>query len=160
MRQPKDDPYWDAFINRPPHDPNNLITHAFKQVQPGGVNPVRTEVHSPNVMATHVKELAQFYGAEHVGIVALPGDRHAIICLVRADYDTSTALGLGGQAPAIKGLFASFTLGAYIRELGYATDATDIPAARLASAARLNTNGMHIADVLVTDLPLQADAKL
>jgi hypothetical protein len=158
MRPPRDDPYWDAFINRPPHDLNNVIPHAFKQVQPGGVNPVRTEVHSPNVMASHVKELAQFYGAQRVGIVALGDGRSAIVCLIRSDYDTSTALGVGGQTPAMKGLFATFTLGAYIRELGYATDACELDAADLAHKARLVCNGLHLADVIVTDLPLEPDA--
>jgi hypothetical protein len=156
----KDDPYWDAFINRPPNDPNNVITHAFKQVEPGGVNPVRTEVHSPNVMASHVKELAQFYGAYRVGIVDIGDRRCAIVCLMRAEYDTSIARGVGGQTPAMKGLFATYTLGAYIREMGYATDPTDIDATALASAAQLDTRNMHIADVIVTDLPLEPDAKL
>ena len=159
MRPPKDDPYWEAFINRAPYDPNNLITHAFKQVQPGGVNPVRTEVHSPNVMSTHVKELAQFYGAHSVGVVALPDGRSAIVCLIRADYDTATALGVGGQTPAMKGLFATFTLGAYIREMGYATDPTDLDTKMLANVARLDTAHMHIADVIVTDLPLEPDGQ-
>ena len=154
------DPYWDAFINRLPHDPNNLITHAFKQVQPGGVNPVRTEVHSPNVMAQHVKDLAQFYGADRVGIVAVGDGRSAIICLTRAEHDTTKALGIGGQTPAMKGLFATFTLGAYIREMGYATDPYDLDARALATTAGLRHEGMHVADVIVTDLPLQADNKL
>ena len=58
LRSPAD-PYWDAFINRPPADLNNLITHAFENIPPGGVHPVRSEVHSPNVMASHVKELGK-----------------------------------------------------------------------------------------------------
>jgi hypothetical protein len=160
VRPPRDDPYWDAFINRPPADPNNLITHAFKQVQPGGVNPVRTEVHSPNVMASHVKDLARFYGADQVGIVGLPSGLSAIVCALRADYDTATHRGIGGQTPAIKALFASFTLAAYIRELGYVTESSDLDPRRLANAAGLQPGGMHIADVIVTDLPLQADGTL
>jgi hypothetical protein len=160
MRPPKDDPYWDAFINRPPADPNNLIDHAFKQVQPGGVNPVRTEVHSPNVMSGHVKDLGRFYGAENVGIAGLPSGLFAIVCALRADYDTATHPGIGGQTPAMKGLFATFTLGAYIRELGYTTDSCDVESDRVAQAACLNTRGMHIADVIVTDLPLEPDGHL
>lgn len=171
MRPPKDDPYWENFINRPPADLNNLIPHGFKQVQPGGVNPVRTEVHSPNVMSSHVKELALFYGADLVGIVALP-DRFAIVCALHTDYDTHEALGIGGQTPAMKGLFATFTLGAYIRELGYAADASELDRERLAVAAGLGTlvNGrlttrqfgtnVHVADVLLTDLPLEPDGHL
>jgi len=160
MRPPRDDPYWDAFINRPPYDPNNVIPHAFKQVQPGGVNPVRTEVHSPNVMAQHVKELAHFYGAQRVGIVALGDGRSAIVCLMRSDYDTTTAHGVGAQTPAMKGLFATFTLGAYIRELGYTTEPCELEAEDLAHKARLVCKGTHIADIIVTDLPLEPDGKL
>jgi hypothetical protein len=167
---PRDDPYWDAFIHRAPADPNNVITHAFKQVLPGGVNPVKTEVHSPNVMAEHVKELARFYGADLVGIVQI-GSGSAIVCVVRTDYDEQTAPGIGGQTPAMKGLFATFTLGAYIRELGYTADASgDVDREHLAVAAGLGSldaggrlmtrqfgRNVHIADIMLTDLPLQAD---
>jgi hypothetical protein len=172
VRLPKDDPYWDAFIHRPPADPNNSIPYAFKQAQPGGVNPVKTEVHSPNVMSDHVKDLARFYGADLVGIVALEAG-FAIVSCTRTDYDSHTAAGIGGQTPAMKGLFATFTLGAYIRELGYTADASEADRERLAVAAGLGTldaNGrlmtrqygcnVHIADVMLTDLPLQPDGHL
>jgi hypothetical protein len=172
VRLPKDDPYWDAFIHRPPADANNSIPHAFKQVQPGGVNPVRTEVHSPNVMSEHVKELARFYGADLVGVVAVD-DGFAIVCGVRTDYDEQASPGIGGRTPAMKGLFATFTLGAYIRELGYTADASDADRERLAIAAGLGTldaggrlmtrqfgRNVHIADVMLTNLPLQPDGHL
>jgi hypothetical protein len=171
VRLPKDDPYWDAFIHRVPSDPNNVIVHAFKQVHPGGVNPVKTEVHSPNVMAEHVKELARFYGADLVGITQTPTG-FAIVCATRTDYDEPSASGVGGQTPAMKALFASFTVGAYIRELGYTADASDVDRERLAAAAglgMLDTGGrlltrqfgrnVHVADVLLTDLPLQPDGR-
>jgi hypothetical protein len=168
----KNDPYWDAFIHRPPADANNSIPHAFKYVEPGGVNPMKTEVHSPNVMSNHVKELAKFYGADLVGIVQLNDpSKFAIVCAVRTDYDSHTALGIGGQTPALKGLFATFTLGAFIRELGYAADASEADRERLAAMAGLGTldaegrlvtrdfgRKVHVADVMLTDLPLQADA--
>ncbi len=167
----RDDPYWEAFVHRPASDPNNLIPHAFKQVKPGGVNPVKTEVHSPNVMSSHVKELAKFYGAHAVGIAALPDSRFAIVCALRSDYDTRSALGVGGQTPAMKGLFAAFTVGAYIRELGYSADASsELDGDRVAVAAGLGTlnaagrlvsrelgSHVHVADVMVTDLPLEPD---
>jgi hypothetical protein len=169
VRLPKDDPYWDAFIHRAPADPNNSVPHAFKQVQPGGVSPVKTEVHSPNVMSAHVKELARFYGADLVGIVQLQNGA-AIVCAVGTDYDERTSPGIGGQTPAMKGLFATFTLGAYIRELGYTADASDVDRERLAAAAGLGTldasgrlmtrqfgRNVHVADVMLTDLPLQPD---
>ena len=162
----RDDPYWDAFLNRPPADPNNLIPHAFRQVRAGSVNPDRTEIHSPNVMAEHVKELGRFYGADRVGIVERSGTDppFAIVCLLRADYDTRTARGIGGQVPALKAMFATFTLAAYIRELGYRADCVELPeASDLASAAGLlpvrTARHVHLADVILTDLPLQPDGR-
>jgi hypothetical protein len=170
MRMPKDDPYWDTFIHRAPADPNNVISHAFKQVQPGGVNPVRTEVHSPNVMSSHVKDLAKFYGADLVGVVGFSDARFGIVCVVRSEYDTRSAVGVGGHTPAMKGLFATFTVGAYIRELGYAADASDADREHLAAAAGLGSltadgrlvtpqfgTAVHVSDVMLTDLPLQPD---
>ena len=161
-----EDPYWDAFINRPPADPNNLLTHAFKQARGGGVNPARTEIHSPNVMADHVKELGRFYGADRVGIVERAGSDppFAILCLMKSDHDTRTARGIGGQVPAVKGLFATFTLAAYIRELGYRADCVDLPeSSELAATAGLlpmpKARHVHIADIILTDLPLEADGR-
>jgi hypothetical protein len=160
------DPYWDTFINRPPADPNNLLTHAFKQAPGGGVNPARTEIHSPNVMADHVKELGRFYGADRVGIVERPGadPPFAIVCLLRSDHDTATARGIGGQVPALKGLFATYTLSAYIRELGYRADCVELAEGRqLAEAAGLlplpRARHVHVADVILTDLPMQPDGR-
>ena len=199
-RAPDDDPYWDAFINRPPADPNNLIPHAFRAVKEGGVNPARTEVHSPNVMTRHVKELGRFYGADRVGIVERPGldPPFAIVCLLKADYDPRTARGIGGQVPALKAMFATSTLAAYIRELGYRADCVELPEAddlaRAAGllplpvvvpsagratgafalgAARALSRGegwpwrwrrpkachAHVADVILTDLPLEPDGR-
>jgi hypothetical protein len=173
------DPYWEAFIHRPPADPNNLITHAFQGLQEGGTNPVRTEVHSRNVMASHIKELGQFYGAEIVGIVALESESEsepgaAIVSVLKADYDTRTARGIGGQTPALKGLFETFTLAAYIRELGYratrASPEDEERGERMAAAAGLGTldaegrlvtprlgRNVYVAELIYTDLPLEAD---
>jgi hypothetical protein len=161
------DPYWEAFINRPPADLNNLIPHAFKQARGGGVNPARTEIHSPNVMADHVKELGRFYGAERVGIVERPGSDppFAIVSVLRSDYDTRVAKGIGGQVPALKALFSTYTLAAYIRELGYRADCVELPEARqLAEAAGLlplpKARYAHVGDVILTDLPLQPDGRV
>jgi hypothetical protein len=170
------DPYWDAFINRPPADPNNVIPHAFSQVRDGATNPVRTEIHSPNVMSSHIKELGRFYGADLIGIAQLASDPgFAIVSLLQDAYDTRAAAGVGGQTPALKGLFATFTLAAYIRELGYRatrTFAENGRAERLAAAAGLGEvtpdgrlvtrqfgRGVHIAEVIFTDLPLQPDGR-
>jgi hypothetical protein len=157
-RKRADDPYWDAFINRPPADPNNLIPHSFKQVQAGGVNPVKTEIHSPNVMSQHVIDLAKFYGADQIGIVALEDNQFGIVCGLDSEYDTRTARGIGGQTPAMKGLFATFTLAAFIRELGYEATLVDRPdAAQLAAGLGMAASPrrfLHVADVILTDLPL------
>jgi epoxyqueuosine reductase QueG len=70
-------------------------------------------------------------------------------------------------------MFATFTLGAYIRELGYrATRVEAENADRLAVAAGLGTlgpdgrlvtrrfgRGVHVAEVILTDLPLQPDGR-
>ena len=167
----RDDPYWEAFINRPPSDPNNSIPLAFKQVTPGGVNPVKTEVHSPNVMSQHVKELARFYGADMVGIVPTESPAgFAIVCVLKTDYDAREARGIGGQTPAMKGLFATYTLGCFIRELGYRADSSEGDRERLAVAAGLGTltadgrlktpklgTNNYVAELVLTDLPLEPD---
>jgi hypothetical protein len=162
--QDEDDPYWEAFINRPPAKPDNLITHAFSRVQPGGVHPVRSAVHSPGVMTTHIKELGRFYGADRVAVVECAEDAtlpFAIVCAMRSEYDTRHALGIGGQAPAMKGLFVSFNLVAYIKELGYRASRTGEDAERLAMVAGIGRQGpeLHIADVVYTDLPLEPDRR-
>src|SRR5712691_2600094 len=176
QREEDRDPYWDAFINNPPGDPNNVIPHAFSQVHDGETNPVRSEVHSPNVLSSHIKELGRFYGADLIGIVELPSDEgFAIVSVLRADYDTRTASGVGGQTPALKGLFATFTLAAYIRELGYRATRKfeeDGRGERLAAAAgigHLNADGrlvtprfgrlVYVAELIFTDLPLQPDGQ-
>ena len=152
----REDPYWDAFIFSPPADPNNSIPHAFKQASVGGVNPVRTTVHSPNVMSQQVIDLGKFYGAEQVGIVQLDSDRFGIVCTVVTDYDPEVAPGIGGQTPAMKGLFASFTLAAFIRELGYTANCVEREdAIELAQRARLRVDGRYVAEIIETDLPLE-----
>jgi hypothetical protein len=158
----RDDPYWDVFIQRAPAHPNNLVPHALREAAEGGVNPTRSEVHSSNVLAGHIKELGQFFGADLVGIVELEsnpfredsrrGDEDgngseseqyfAIVCALKDEFDVRVAQGIGGQTPRLKGLFATCLLGAYIRELGCrATRATRANVERnaLAVAAGLGT---------------------
>jgi hypothetical protein len=159
-----DDPYWESFIHDAPANPNNLITQAFSSVQPGGVHPVRSAVHSPDVMTRHIKELGRFYGADRVAVVEcaegapLP---FAIVCGLRSEYDTRYALGIGGQAPAMKGLFVAFNLVAYIKELGYRASRTGEDADRLAIVAGIGPQApqLHISDVVYTDLPLEPDRR-
>jgi hypothetical protein len=67
----QDDPYWDAFINRPPHDVRNMITEIVAQAPEGNIFPTPSELHSPNVTARHAKELTLYLGGQLVGIADL-----------------------------------------------------------------------------------------
>lgn len=185
----KNDPYWDFFINTPPDDLANTVTEMIRKAPDGSVFPTKAELHSPEITSSHVKGMAQYFGAELVGIAKLdnlssfpPGEGKsegdtretypfAIICAVHADYDPRTAHGIGGQVPAQNGLFITFVLTAWIRELGFrASAAPDSDADKLAAAAGLGTlssdgrlvtpkfgANVYIANVVRTDLPLAAD---
>jgi hypothetical protein len=90
---------------------------------------------------------------------------------VRAGDDPRTSPGIGGQVPVQNGLFVTFVLSAWIRELGFrATSTPDARAEPLAARAglgildgegRLVTREfaarVHVANVILTDLPLAAD---
>jgi hypothetical protein len=175
----KDDPYWDFFINTPAADLANTVTEMIRNAPEGNVFPAKTELHTPEITSSHVKGMAQYFGAELVGIVKLKPDNtldgesypFAVICAVHADYDPRKSPGIGGQVPEQNGLFISFVLSAWIRELGFrATAAPDPDAEKLAAAAglgtlnekgrlvtpRLGTN-VHVANVIRTDLPMAPD---
>ena len=175
----KDDPYWDFFINTPPADLANTVTEMIRNAPEGNVFPTRAELHTPEITSNHVKGMAQYIGAELVGVVRLnPDDLQngeaypfAVICAVHADYDPSQAPGIGGQVPVQNGLFISFVLSSWIRELGYrASAAPDPDAEKLAARAGLGTlnekgrlvtpqfgANVHVANVIRTDLPLAPD---
>jgi hypothetical protein len=169
----RDDPYWDFFINTPPADLANTVTEMIRNAPEGNVFPTKAELHTPEITSSHVKGMAEYFGAELVGIVKLgdPAFPFAVICAVHADYDPRVARGIGGQVPVQKGLFVSFVLGAWIRELGFrATAAADPDAEKLAAAAglgRLDARGrlvsekfgsnVHVANIIRTDLPLAPD---
>lgn len=174
----KKDPYWDFFINTPPADLANTVTEMIRKAPDGNVFPTRAELHTPEITSSHVKGMAEYFGAELVGIAKLPDNPNqaetypfAIICGVHADYDPRTALGIGGQVPVQNGLFITFVLSSWIRELGFhASTAPDLDADKLAAGAGLGTlNGegklvtakfganVHIANVICTDLPLAPD---
>lgn len=168
------DPYWDFFINTPPADRANSVLDVIRKAPEGNVFPTRADLHSAEVTASHVKEMGRYLGADLVGITRLDDDDaghpFAIVCAVRADHDPREALGIGGQVPVQNGLFVTFVLSAWIRELGYrASTATSLDGARLAVAAKLGTldrtgklvtaeygTRVHVADVIRTDLPLTA----
>jgi hypothetical protein len=175
----KDDPYWDFFINTPAADLANTVTDMIRNAPEGNVFPTRTELHTPEITSSHVKGMAEYFGAEMTGIARLtPEDTRsgefypfAVICAVHADYDPRKSPGIGGQAPVQNGLFISFVLSAWIRELGYrATAAPDPDAEKLAARAglgSLNNEGklvtprfganVHVANLIRTDLPLAPD---
>ncbi|HXF76288.1 MAG TPA: hypothetical protein VNN13_09375 [Methylomirabilota bacterium] len=175
----KDDPYWDFFINTPPADLANTVTEMIRKAPEGNVFPTKTELHTPEITSSHVKGMAEYFGAELVGIARLtPEDTRggefypfAVICAVHADYDPRTSPGIGGQVPVQNGLFITFVLSAWIRELGYrATAVQDPNAEKLAARAGLGTLNqegrlvtskfgakVHLANVIRTDLPLAPD---
>lgn len=175
----KDDPYWDFFINTPPADLANTVTEMIRNAPDGNVFPTKAELHTPEITSSHLKGMAEYFGAEMTGIVRLDPDAtgngesypFAVICAVHADYDPRQAPGIGGQVPVQNGLFISFVLSSWIRELGYrASAAPDPNAEKLAAAAGLGTlnnegrlvtpqfgSNVHLANVIRTDLPLAAD---
>jgi hypothetical protein len=185
----EDDPYWDFFINTPPADLANTVTEMIRSAPEGNIFPTKAELHTPEITSGHVKELAAYLGTDLVGIARLTppsplprggegkgeGDNiyypFAVICAVQADYDPRQARGIGGQVPVQKGLFITFVLSAWIRELGFrATAALDPNAEKLAVAAGLGTlsaegrlvtpkfgTRVHVANVIRTDLPLAPD---
>lgn len=179
-RREKPDPYWDLFVNRTPSDPNNLVANAVRRLPEGNIYPIQTDIHSPAIMSSHVKEFARFLGADLCGIVrlALAGADaeqypFGVVCAFTADYDPQRAQGIGGQAPALKGAFVTFVLGAWIRECGYQATRVDDPdrdvlavqaglGKRDASGGLISLRGtsrLYVADVLRTDLPLAPDGE-
>jgi len=172
----RNDPYWDFFINTPPADLANTVTEMIRKAAEGNVFPAKTELHTPEITSSHVKGMAGYFGAELVGIVKLRQDGaenfpYAVVCAVHADYDPRTSPGIGGQVPVQNGLFITFVLSAWIRELGFhASAAPDVDADKLAAAAGLGTLDaqgrlvtekfgahVHIANIIRTDLPLAPD---
>jgi hypothetical protein len=180
-----DDPYEDFYLNAVPADPHNLIVNRLRQAPDGSVFAVRAETHTPEVMSNHIKELGRFFGAAAVhiaeasrlgltagnteqGLADLP---FAIFMLFRAAHDPRDSAGIGGHAAALSGAFATFQVGAIIREFGFqarriSLDDRDAVAAVAGLGAlddrgrlrtpRLGTN-VHIADVILTDMPIKAD---
>ena len=173
----RNDPYWDFFINRPPADLANTVTEMIRNAPEGNVFPTKSELHTPEITSSHLKGMAEYFGAELVGVVKLdPNDNpaglpFAVICAVHADYDPREAPGIGGQVPVQNGLFITFVLSAWIRELGFrATAAPEPDAEKFAARAGLGTLGkegrlitpqfggnVHVANVIRTDLPLAPD---
>jgi hypothetical protein len=174
-----DDPYWDFFINTPPADLTNTVTELIRNAPAGNIFPTQADIHTPEITSQHVKEMARYFGAELVGIAQLEtnsannpdGYPFAVLCAVQAEYDPRVSPGIGGQVPVQNGLFITFVLSAWIRELGFrASVEPHLEAEALAAQAglgTLNAEGrlvtpqfgakVYIADVICTDLLLAAD---
>jgi hypothetical protein len=170
-----EDPYWASYVTTPPADLANSVAEIIRSAPAGNVFPTRAELHTPEITSRHVKDLARYLGADLVGIAALNGDEEpwpfAVVCAVRADHDPRTSPGIGGQVPVQNGLFVTFVLSAWIRELGFRAARTEDPRAEaLAARAGLGTlgpdgrlvthelgTGVHVADLVLTDLPLSPD---
>jgi hypothetical protein len=175
----KDDPFWDFFVNTPPADLTNTVTELIRKAPAGNIFPTRAELHTPEITAEHTKGMARYFGAELIGIASLDPNANdnpdhypfAVVCAVHADYDPRLAKGIGGQMPVQNGLFITFVLSAWIRELGFRAAAVqDGKGEALAAKAGLGTlNGqgrlvtrelggkVYVADIVYTDLPLAAD---
>jgi hypothetical protein len=161
------DPLWDHFINRTPADPKNNLTPALQGAPEGRIYPVKTEVSDPQTMSRQIKELAQWFGADLVGIAALqpaylqPGGQSdaaggskevtertqdsarqypfAVVCAIATDYDPQEAKGLGGQLTVQNGAVVNHHLRNYIRELGYRASVGGADPLAVAVAAGLGT---------------------
>ena len=174
-----DDPYWDFFINTPPVDLTNTVTELIRNAPAGNLFPTQADIHTPEITSDHVKGMARYFGADLVGIAKLAtnhadnpdGYPYAVLCAVRAEYDPRLSPGIGGQVPVQNGLFITFVLSGWIRELGFRASVTpQLETERLAAQAglgRLNAEGrlvtpqfgakVYIADAICTDLPLAPD---
>jgi len=177
-----DDPFWEAFINRPPADLLNSIPEIVAKAAEGSVFPTQSELHSPNVTSNHVKELATYLGRSLTGIADLTkqdsglahGYPYGIVCAVRSEYDPYDHPGIGGQAGVQAGQFVTFIIASWIREMGFRAtikiETTREQREHLAIATGLGTrdrNGrfttpklgskVYVADIVFTDLPLEAD---
>src|SRR3954451_9186196 len=103
----ENDPYWDAFINPPPADIRNTLPEIIGKAPEGNIFPTKSELHSPNVMADYVKELAHYLiKTQLVGIVDLSkqppelahGYPFGVVCVLKAEYDPYVSPGVGGQS--------------------------------------------------------------
>jgi hypothetical protein len=165
------DALWDRFLNAAPVDPNNLVATGVQTLPDGTVFPVKSDVHSPEVMSRHVRELALFLGADRCGIArltqAVDDYPFAVVCVVLSTDDPRIALGIGGQTPVLKAAYAVFNVAAWIRECGYrASRRSDLDGenlAMLAGIGALDASGRfvggsnrfaHVGQVILTDLPL------
>ena len=97
----------------------------------------------------------------------------AFVCTIATEHDPRTAKGLGGQLAVRNGAVVNHHLRAYIKEMGYRATFGGVDPAAVAKAAGLGAPdssgrfitgkhgaGFHLADAVLTDLPLTPDATL
>lgn len=163
----------------PPADAANTVTALIRNAPAGNVFPTKADIHTPAITTQHVKGLAQYCGAALVGIAQLQDDEtqqadgypFAVVCAVPAADDPRVSPGIGGQVPVQSGLFVTFVMSAWIRELGFSATVTSQlasdPLAARAGLGVLNADDrlvtpqfgakVYVADPICTDLPLDAD---
>ena len=172
------DPYWDAFLHRPAADTQNVIT-ATHSSRPNQQHffPTQTDIHDTAAMSGHLKEFAQFVGADATGVSTVTaadaedgGYPFAVSCLVAAVEEVTESTGIGGQFAVQKCAVANFNVAAYIRELGYDAVVRQDGGHAYAAAAglgQLDPDGklvspkygrsVGIAGVILTNIPLAPD---
>jgi hypothetical protein len=147
------------------------VLEVIRQAPEGNVFPTRADLHSPEVTVSHVKEMARYLGADLAGSTrTMPDTPLQSFAPCAPTTIRVRPLGSAVQVPVQNGLFVTFVLSAWIRELGYRASTTaSLDGARLAVAAKLGTldptgklvtaeygTRVHVADVIRTDLPLTA----
>jgi hypothetical protein len=60
--QDDDDPYWQFFLSEMPGDRRNSTIDMIRRAPEGAINPVKAELHSPEITSGHIKEFASGYG--------------------------------------------------------------------------------------------------
>ena len=183
------DVLWDHFVNTAPTDAKNELTPHMQAAPEGRVYPVQSASDDPITNSKTIKDLAQWLGANMVGIAALDatlqpvstpeagGDAIplslGIVCVVFSDYDPEQSKGMGGQQAAQTGAVIVHHLRAYILELGFRASFSDLDSVAVAEAAELGRRDQSgrlvtrsksphsvVSYVLCTDLPLAPDGRL
>ena len=67
----RNDPFWDFFVNTPPADRTNTVIELIRNAPAGNIFPTKAELHTPEITSSHVKGMAQYFGAELIGIAKL-----------------------------------------------------------------------------------------
>jgi len=183
------DRLWDHFVNSAPADAKNELTPHMQAAPEGRVYPVQSASDDPATNSKTIKDLAQWLGANMVGIAALDTTLQpvstpeaggeaiplplGVVCVVFSDYDPEQSKGMGGQQSAQTGAVILHHLRAYILELGFRASFSDLDSATVAAAAELGhrdqsgrfvtrSKSPHsvVSYVLCTDLPMVPDGRL